>query len=115
MFFKGVKIVNAKPRLKFGGGKIKQTTKMTKKQLNNDSIYLIGEEDQLMIPTKYANLVNDFLKKNNIKLSKKNNIDNPNYENVSIIGMVGEILIPHKYVKLVSDFLRSKNIKLPNM
>lgn len=68
MKFKGTKVYNNRPRLfRFGGG-VYKTKNMSQRQLNNDSVRAILMPGEIVIPTKHANKVAKFLKKENIKL-----------------------------------------------
>lgn len=68
MWFKGVPIFNKRPRnLRFGGF-VKSHPKMTKKQLDNDSILAYLMPNEIVIPVRHSRKVAEFLKKEHIKL-----------------------------------------------
>ena len=70
MIFGGVKVFNKKYRTRYYrfGGKVKAHHKMTRQQLENDSVKAILQPNEIVIPVKYADRVAKMLKKANIKL-----------------------------------------------
>lgn len=74
MKIKGVKVYNPRhPRNYQKGGYIYPTSKMSKTQLNNDSVLGILKPGEIVIPTHYkgkplANKIAKLLKQNNIYL-----------------------------------------------
>lgn len=70
MLFGGVKVFNPRrPRIfyKFGGV-VKQSPRMSKSQIGNDSVLAILQPNEIVIPVKHAKMVTKMLKQKNIKL-----------------------------------------------
>lgn len=67
MYFKGVPIYNRRPWLYYRGGKIPIRPKMTVQQRINDSVKIIAQPGELVIPVKHkgykdGELVNDVVR-----------------------------------------------------
>jgi len=68
MIFKGTQIVNKRPRRMRGGGFVYRAPKMSLQQLRNDSVHVILQPGELVVPKRLVPRIKRYLHANKISL-----------------------------------------------